>query len=292
MIRDFSFLKYVGILLTLSFLSSCTSIRPISTIEVQQLNAVPQTFTYDSYADVLQQFAHNGLVDYGLLIKNPESLEIFYAQIAAVSPDSHPQLFPTKEHRLAYWINAYNASVLKGVTENYPIDSVADVEEPFLLFFFPSKSGFFFFQRFTYGGKETSLYYLENGVIRDRFREPRIHFALNCASQSCPDLPGQPFVPEKLETQLDYETKKFINDKEHLVYDKENNILYLSSIFKWYKADFVDHLIAHHPAVQPTLVNYVLLYLETPLKNQILANESTLQIDFLPYDWKLNNVVK
>ncbi len=283
-------LKSWIILVFLLFLSSCTKIQPIST----DLNRIvsdeePIDFSYDSYAQVLSTHVDGlGQVNYERLVADPTKLNEFYAQIATFSPDSHPTLFPTESHRLAYWINAYNATVLKGVVEYYPIDSVEDVQAPAILFFFPSKSGFFFFQRFTYGGQETSLYYLENSVIRKRFNEPRIHFALNCASQSCPLLPQIPFTGESLENQLDRETRKFINDQSKVRYDVDSNTLYLSSIFKWYEEDFTDWLRKTNTEEDPSLLSYVLLYLTPEKAKNIRKNKSSLQLAFLTYDWGLN----
>lgn len=287
-----SILGYVAIPLFLLFLSSCTKIQPLST-DLDQFKAgeIPKQFSYASYAAVLSTHVNqDGLVNYKNLVADPEQLDRFYAQLAAFSPDSHPALFPSENHKFAYWINAYNATVLKGVIEYYPIDSVEDVEHPGILFFFPDKSGFFFFQRFTYGGQETSLYYLENYVIRGRFDDPRFHFALNCASLGCPALPQVPFLAETLEDQLDHETRKFINDPEKVRYDVAANTLYLSKIFDWYERDFTDWLKKRNPEGQQALVDYVLLYFEAEIADVLRQNRSTVKINYLPYDWGLNDV--
>jgi hypothetical protein len=98
----------------------------------------------------------------------------------------------------------------KGVLHNYPISSVESVAPPAPLFSL-SEQKRFFFQRFTCGTVETSLYSLEHSVIRKRFADPRCHYALNCASSSCPQLPRVPFYPDRLDEQLEFESKKFIN---------------------------------------------------------------------------------
>ncbi|MDJ0624483.1 MAG: DUF547 domain-containing protein, partial [Desulfocapsaceae bacterium] len=248
-------------------------------------------FSYASYAAVLSTHVNqDGMVNYKNLVADPEQLDQFYAQLASFSPDSHPALFPSENHELAYWINAYNATVLKGVVEYYPIDSVEDVEHPGILFFFPDKSGFFFFQRFTYGGQETSLYYLENYVIRGRYDDPRFHFALNCASLGCPVLPQVPFLGETLESQLDQETRKFINDPEKVRYDPAAKTLYLSSIFNWYEEDFTGWLKNRSPVEQPSLIDYVLLYLSPEIADLVQQNRSDVIIAYLPYDWGLNDL--
>ncbi len=270
-------------------LGGCTSIRPNPQFVDPVLGEGP-VFSYDVYARVLDTYVdEHGLVNYSKLVQNPGNLDRFYNQIATVSPDSHPQLFPTEKDRLAYWINGYNSTVMKGVVEYYPINSVGDVAEPALLFFFPSKSGFFFFQRFTYGSIETNLYQLENSVIRDRFHDPRIHFALNCASLSCPRLPRQPFYPESLEHQLQEETKKFINSPKNVRYDNNSKVLYLSSIFDWYEDDFIDWIKEHYPEQEPTLATFVMKYLLPETSQLIHQNAGTFKTVFLPYDWGLND---
>ena len=273
----------------LLLLSGCTAINPVTPdLDIQPTVAVEE-FSYESYGDVLGRYVdQDGLVDYPALKQSPSSLDQFYRQLSQFSPDSHPDLFPTKNHKLAYWLNAYNATVLKGVLEYYPIESVEDVKPPALLFFLPSKSGFFLFQRFTYGGAQTNLYNLENSVVRGRFEEPRIHFALNCASRSCPKLPGVPFLPERLDEQLDAESAKFINDQSRNRYDSSENILYLSSIFDWYEGDFTAWLKKEHPEKDPTLVEYALLYLNGETVKSIRLQKEAPRVEFLPYDWGLN----
>lgn len=278
-------------LLLLLVLAGCTSIRPVDSGLKPEL--VVEAFKYDDLARLLKMHVNEqGLVDYEGLAENPTDLDHFYKKLATFSPDSHPELFPTESDRLAYWINGYNATVLKGVITYYPITTVADVKPPTALFFFPDKSGFFFFQRFTYGKVETNLYYLENKIIRVRFQDPRFHFALNCASSSCPELPREPYLPEQLDSQLDREARSFINDKDNVRFDPSENILYLSSIFKWYEEDFVGWLGENHPIGHPTLRDYVLLYLAEPARGTLAARPEPPSLEFLPYDWGLNDATK
>lgn len=282
-------LSFITVTILFFVLNGCTSIQPLNTSIVEQLESSPGSFSHDHYAKTLKMFVTDkGLVHYRQLIESRSSLDTYYWQIANFSPDSHPELFPGRDDKLAYWINAYNATVIRGVMEYYPIKGVEDIEEPGLLFFFPARSGFFLFQRFNYGGAETSLYYLENNVIRDRFKEPRIHFALNCASRSCPQLPNRPFLPSILNDQLDYETVKFINDKNQVRYDQKENTLFLSSIFKWFKSDFTEWL-KEKGFENPSLVDYILLFLNEDDAKKVRESEKKPSIEFLPYDWGLND---
>lgn len=278
----------VLILLLLVVTAGCTAIRPPLVVDENR----PETqkkFDYASYERLLAAYVdERGLVDYPGLKRNLGDVDLFYQQIGSYSPDSHPQLFVDEAARLAYWINSYNFTTIKGVLHNYPIDSVAEVPPPALLFFFPGKSGFFFFQRFTYGGVETSLYYLENKIIRERFADPRYHFGLNCASSSCPQLPRVPFYPDRLEEQLEKETVKFINSVANVRYDAAENILYLSAIFDWYERDFINWLETTWPGQRLDIVDYVLHYLDKDTSALISGAGDSLRVEYLPYDWGLN----
>jgi hypothetical protein len=180
------------------------------------LVGVPQTFSHEDFDRVLYRFVDDqGRVDYAALKRDARDLERYYLFLSAYSPDSHPALFPTESSKLAYWLNAYNAAVIKTVLTYYPLSSVGDIKPPLLLFFLPQQSGFFLFQRATFGGSTTSLYFLEHWVIRRRFADPRVHFALNCASRGCPRLPRQAFTAEHLDEQLDHETRKFLAEERN-----------------------------------------------------------------------------
>lgn len=217
----------------------------------------------------------DGQVDYSALVQSPAAINNEYTKIAASSPDSHPKNFPTKNDRLAYWLNAYNVSVIYSVTQLYPIESVQD-HRPFSAYSLISGGGFFAAQKFTYGGKRHSLYTVENKIIRKRFDDPRIHFGLNCASASCPDLAQTPFKAETLDQHLEQLTKDFINSPKGVVINHETKEIQLSAIFKWYEKDF-----------QPNAITYIIPHLKnsSELSNALHKGYS---ISYLPYDWSLN----
>ncbi len=165
----------------------------------------------------------------------------------------------------------------------------ADVKPPAPLFFLPDKAGFFVLQRPIFGGTSTSLYHLENGVIRGRFSEPRIHFALNCASLGCPRLPREAFDGNTLEKQLDRETRKFFSEPRNFRVDLAGNRVYLSAILDWYRDDFIDWLAARYPDKEPDLLEYVALYLDHHDKMQLQRLSVGFSVEFVPYDWALND---
>ncbi len=184
--------------------------------------------------------------------------------------NTDPRSLPSEKHRMAFWINAYNAFVIKGVLEEYPIKSVLKVS------LIPHS--FFKRKKFETKHGEITLQVLENEKLREAFREPRVHFAINCASISCPKLLIEEYSAEKLEEQLEAQAVSFINDKSRNYLDKENKVLYLSSIFEWYERDFVKK--------GERIADYVAGYLNADDAEFVRNNK--IAIKYLDYDWSLN----
>lgn len=246
--------------------------------------AIPQAQALKEYrqlpailAPLLRRYVNkDGMVDYKALQTKRTTLEHYLAITRHISPDSHPTLFPTRAEKLAYWINAYNASILR-VALDYP--SWNDL--------YPTmrKARFFVLTSFAYGGKWLNLRDLENKIIRKRFREPRIHFAINCASFGCPKLPREPFRAATLERQLQRETLRFMAETRNVSVNTNNKVIQLSALFKWFRKDFLDWLNTHHPTQKgdPILV-YINLYRN---KTSQLPT-SGYRIVYRPYDWRIN----
>lgn len=282
--------KALGWLATMSsflaVLAGCTRIGPVETTPLD----AQESFSHESFDRVLKDFVDGaGRVDYRRLRTERAELDHYCRLLERFGPDSHPELFPAESDRLAYWINAYNAAAIKAVLRHYPLESVLDVSRPWLFFFFPKESGFFYFQRARLGGKDVSLYRLENDVIRKRFREPRVHFALNCASSSCPKLPREAFVGERLEAQLQRETRKFLSDSGNFRIDRDRGEVLLSSIFDWYREDFARWYRANVSRDGDPLLGYVKLHLDEPAARELEEVASSYEVGFLSYDWRLND---
>ena len=236
-----------------------------------------------------------GEVDYAGLKKNPTELDRYVEMLAATSPANRPHLFPTRDDRLSYWLNAYNAFVLKAVSAAYPVNSVRDMG--FLY-------SFFWRRKFLAGGQQMTLTHLENQMIRRRFDDPRIHFALVCASLSCPLLPRDAFTGPALQEQLERAASLFINQKRNLTIDTTANRVYLSGLYNLsdYEEDFLQHLRRRNPDRKVTLLDYILLYLTprvtlleyilpylTPRNLQALNSLRNPKIEFFRYDWSIND---
>ncbi len=166
------------------------------------------------------------------------------------------------------------------VLTHYPIGGVREVRPVGLHLLFPKGTGFFVLQRITLGGHRTSLYFLENQVIRKRFADPRVHFALNCASLGCPRLPAVAFSGEALEAELEAESRRFMAEARNLQIDLEERVVHLSSIFKWYEEDFSSR--------RGGLLDYVARY-SSPEQSARLQACRSCEIAWIPYDWTLND---
>ncbi|NND80318.1 MAG: DUF547 domain-containing protein [Maribacter sp.] len=162
-----------------------------------------------------------------------------------------------KEERLAYYINLYNAGTVQLILQNYPLESIKDITRPW------GK------ERLMIGEKAYSLGQIEHRILR-KMEEPRIHFAINCASYSCPKLLNSAFIASKIEEQLEAVTLNFINDPSRNKISR--NAVDLSKIFKWYKGDFTD---------KHSLIDYLNKYSDI----KILSNA---KMKYLTYDWRLN----
>ena len=217
-----------------------------------------------------------GGVDYQAA-KTDTDLQAFVDQLAQISPDTHPALFPSRADSLAFWINAYNACVLAGVSKAYPISSVTEIAPAF---------GFFKTQRFVVGGRRVTLDHIEHEIIRKQFADPRIHAAINCAAVSCPRLLNEAFTPDKLDDQLNSVIRDMIRNPMHVQINRETKVVSLSAIFDWFASDFTSYVQARE--VGETVLDYISLFLS---KDDILylQNHPDLKIVFLDYDWSLNN---
>ena len=240
--------------------------------------AQEEAFDTSAYGRVLEKYVTpSGEVRYAELKRSPADLESFVEELAAVSPENRPDLFPTPAARLAYWINAYNAFVIHGVLRAYPLGSVRDMKLGF---------GLLFFKRaiFVAGGKRYSLDDIEHGILRRQFADPRIHFAVNCASLSCPRIRKEPYRAEVLEEELEEAARRFIGNEDNVW--MRGDVLFLSKIFDWYGEDFLNAM-EREGVAQPTLAGYVVRYLPEATAERVRQEKP--RIEFYGYNWSLND---
>lgn len=245
-------------------------------------------FSHSSFEGLLAAYVDSdGRVDYGRWHTNDgdrRRLDAYLAAVAAYSPQNAPERFPNKSDQLAYWLNAYNACVIWSVLDHWPLDSVTDVKAPIEVV---KGLGFFWRQRFVFGGAPMSLYALENDVIRETFRDPRIHFVLNCASESCPVARPELPTGADLEPFLEQATIEFVSDPKNVRVDHADRRIVLSDIFKWYEKDFVNELRRQGRSSDRPLIDYLCSVAPTPLSDD-LSDADDYAIEFAGYDWGLN----
>lgn len=216
------------------------------------------------WTDVLSQHVDSeGKVDFVSLRRHHSELDQVVAFVGRVDPVSMPAQFPTTDSRLAYYINAYNALAMYGV--------VTDGVSRHLGWL--GRLWFFYLRTFTVGGRDISLYDLENMVIRP-FGDARVHFALNCMAASCPRLPRTAFTTSALDRDLDAAAREFVNEPRNVAVDKEKREVILSAIFDFYTEDFLAH--------SPNLIAYINHYRAEPVP-------PNYGIEFAEYDWSTND---
>jgi hypothetical protein len=260
-------------------------IKAIAYFVIVLINALPLYarapgvgIDYGPYARVLDQFVdERGLVAYEALRQDGRDLRIFTTSLSNMSPRSHPSAFPEPDDRLAYWINAYNALVLKGVVDAYPVKSVKDIKEQF---------GFFSQTYFTVGGQRLSLNDIEHKILRKEFGEPRIHAAINCASIGCPRLLKIVYEPSDLDAQLNHAMKTFVREQTHIVRIKGEVIL--SKIFDWFRKDFTVWMAQMQGNEDTHILDYVGQFLEEQ-DRKFVVELPRPRVRFSDYDWKLND---
>lgn len=247
-----------------------------------------QGFSHESFEELLGRYVTpEGRVDYNLWHASGDSvsqLDTYLAAVSRFSPDNSADRFADRNDELAYWMYGYNAYVIKAVLDHWPLSSVTDVKAPIEAI---KGMGFFYQLRFAFGGEYMSLLTVENKKIRARYRDARIHFVLNCASESCPvarpDLP----TGDELEQLMTKAAGDFINDSGNVFVNHNARKVFLSSIFKWYEKDFINDLRAKGRPAERGLIDYVASVATGALKSD-LDRANGYDIEFRDYDWRLN----
>jgi hypothetical protein len=230
------------------------------------INGKRETVNHQPFTTLLQKHVtKDGLVNYKGFIADSVALQSYLNDLSKGAPAKNW----TNDEKLAYWINAYNAFTIKLIVNNYPVRSIKDLGPNNQIIFVNTPWDKKFF---TIGKKQMTLNNIEHRIIRNQFKDPRIHFALNCASMSCPQLRNEAYEGQKLNDQLNDQAKVFLYDSFRNKLNANNPKL--SSIFKWYGMDF-------RKWTNGTVTQFLNKYLETKIADN--AN-----IDYLDYDWNLN----
>jgi len=210
---------------------------------------------YPMYSKLLALYVENGSVHYDKLKTDTDIIRTVRREFSAADKAVFEKF--TEKERIAYLVNLYNFYTIDLIVQNLPLkNGIKDIEKPWDIKFVP------------FSGKKVSLNHIEHEILRKQFREPGIHFALVCASKSCPVLPGKPFDAMNLDTQLKQSAVLFLQDRSKNRID--STTLYLSQIFEWYGQDFKGGYLEYIGRVMGIPVDGVI-------------------VKFLPYNWDLND---
>jgi hypothetical protein len=249
--------RFACVALFLGLVVACSVLFPVPATAAKPI-------PHDLFNGLLKKYVDgNGLVNYrALKASDAATLQRYLDLVSANAPAADW----SREEKLAYWINAYNAFTIKQILDKYPTKSIISSQVQLV-----SPTGPFSKKYFTIGGREMSLNNVEHDIIRKEFNEPRIHFALVCAAVSCPKLRNEAYVPNRLDAQLTEQARNFLNDptKNAIARDR----LSLSKIFDWYKDDF--------GKTDEALIRYINQYSQTKAG-------PTAKISYQSYSWDLN----
>ena len=210
--------------------------------------------SHQAWDDLLQKHvSEKGKVDYRGWQKDMNQLNAYLEMLAQHTPNKSWG----RNEKVAYWINAYNAFTVKLILDNYPLRSIRDLDN----------GAVWDREWIKLGGQTYSLNQIEHEILRKRYPDPRIHFAVNCAATSCPPLLSRAYTAEKLEMQLEQQTKAFITNETYNKLGRKEVIV--SKIFDWYREDF------------GSLISFLNQYTDVPIN----ANAS---VQYREYDWALN----
>lgn len=229
---------------------------------------------HTAWTSLLGRYVHDGSVDYaGIKRSGMPDLAAYLRSLESVCRGHFDSW--TREQKLAFWINAYNACTVKLILDHYPLRSIRSIgllpgaafrEEFIGLGALRGRSG------------NLSLNDIEHEILRREFREPRIHFAIVCASKSCPALRSEAYRARDLGAQLDAAARSFVRDASKNRYDAATRTLRISSIFDWFRADF--------EGAAGTLPEFVARYADESTARALRAGG--VRVEFLDYDWSLN----
>jgi hypothetical protein len=242
--------------------------------------------SHEEFSRILERVVRFPSVDYALLKEERPALERYVAGLGQTDPralDSAP-----REVQLAFWINAYNACMLRLVADHYPIEGGGVGLFGFIrnrVAGYPDNSVWQIRDVFTrahcpVAGRARSQDEIEHEIIRPRFQEPRIHFAVNCAAVSCPPLWPDAYTPAELDRQQDRAVLHLMESPEHFRLEGENPAtLTLNKVLDWYSEDF---------GGPEGLREFFAGYLEGEARERVLRSDT--RVRFFEYDWTLNDV--
>ncbi|MCF8260082.1 MAG: DUF547 domain-containing protein [Melioribacteraceae bacterium] len=229
------------------------------------------------FTTVLQKYVEDGWVNYEELKKDSE-----FKNYLEILHKTDPSKLNADEVKLAFWINAYNAFTLEIILEFYPVESINDLHSGGLYLGTVLGTTVWDKDLFEINGKMISLNYIEHEILRKDFEEPRIHFAIVCASIGCPQLRNEAFESDKIYKQLEEQSIQFVNDKTKNLFDLQNREAKISKIFDWFEEDFGEN--------DEQVLIYLANFLPKEVAEDIKMNADKWDLGYTDYDWNLNDI--
>ncbi len=239
-------------------------------------------FDFADYRQLLEHYLEagqviNGIpantVDYRLWHSEQNRPDSPYRRLLDDLAAFDPAELKTANEAMAFWINVYNIAAIKTILDHYPVDSIRSRAIHWLGQ--PWKR-----EAIVVGGRPHSLHEIEFDILVERYRDLRIHLGINCASVSCADLRPEPYTPQQIDRQLGEQGERLAAQPEKgLRIDREKRTVYLSQIFKFDKQ--------HFDAWAGGGVSFLLPYVTDPEVKLFLQDED-YRVDYLDYDWSLN----
>ena len=268
--------------LTLIVLSAAAGLTPVGSTpsEAVQESVVVVGFdqTHAQWTEVLAEHVHGDRFDYAALKADRSGLDAYLAQLYSVSPTELRTWNPDQRH--AFWINTYNAHVIDLVVRNYPLDGIKKLGS----FFNPVWEKAFVPMNALHpkeSNKPLSLDDIEHKILRPRFKDARVHAAVNCASIGCPPLRNEAYGAHLLDQQLEAQVRAWLADTERNRFDREERTIRVSEIFKWFKEDFERD--------SGTVENWIKRYAPEPAA-EWMRGANKIKVKYVDYDWSLNDV--
>lgn len=250
--------KLLAITFVTLFLSSCFTIH---------FKGEGKPISHEAWTKLVKKYVNeDGLVNYKGFIKDKAELQSYLDMLSANPPGKDW----SKNDQIAYWLNAYNAFTIKLIVDHYPVKSIKDLGPKKQIIFINTPWDKKFF---SIGGKTMTLNRIEHRILRKIYNEPRIHFSLNCASMSCPKLRREAYDGAKLDAQLNDQAKEFLSDPNRNKINPSKPEL--SAIFSFYGKDI-------RKWSGKTIIDYINQYTAVKIKQDA-------EIDYLDYDWSLND---
>ena len=253
---------FLSIVIFLLLLGGIVSYRLFAKVSFKTEKSSPPSHAL--WDDLLKDYVMDGKVNYQFLYKNKEQLNTYLSLL-----QSHaPVVSWSSNEQLAYWINAYNAFTIKIIIDHYPVKSIKEIGGKMQI---PLVNSTWDIPFIEIGGKELSLNDIEHRILRQEFNEPKIHFAIVCASKSCPLLRSEAYKAINIDEQLREQALAFINDKSKNQIAADH--IEISKIFSWFEGDFIK---------DGSLIEFLNKYSSTKINQNA-------QVGYLDYDWALNN---